>query len=336
MSEEPTDHLLLWRSDEPLEEEEALPLLRALEASDSLVGSAEGVAADWAGQRVGCVVLKGEPTLDSPPFADWDLVPFGEGIVLEGDQLTWAREPMALPAAPLVVKRGRDWAFASSVDVELDFDEPSAGQLELLEELTELFLESYRGEGIGALEGAALAERAGAGRTLSLRGWAPPDEGIGRGHLHWWIEEVARFLPLREARILPRRAARRGLPPSWIGPLVVIAVAFGVRWLDPTLALRAGCLVWAFGALMVTFFSRAYVGRVTWAVAAANALVQAALALLVVRPDLLVGSPPAGDTDALLGWAADVRSTLEWVLYGSGAMGLVWVLTYLANRRRPV
>ena len=337
MSDPERDHLLLGRSEEPMTEERVLPFLRQLEGADALVGSAETVAGDWADATVGCVVVKGEPSMEGAPFADWDQVAFPEGLVRDGEALKWGEEPPGLPAAPLVVKRGRDWAFVSAVDVELDFDAADEAHYDLLEELTELFLESYRGEGVGALEGAALAEREGGGRTLALQGWTPPDPAVARAHLHWWIEEVARFLPLAEARILPKRVARgRGLAPSWIGPLLVIGASFATRLLDPELALRAGCLVWGFGALAITFLSRAHVGKITWTVAVLNALAQSAFAFLVVRPDLLVGAPTGESTEALLEWSEAVRTTLEWVLYASGAVGLVWVLTYLGNRRRPL
>ena len=339
--EDSRDHLLIWRSDEPLDEAEARSVLEPLEAADVLIGSAESVAEGWAGGRVGCVVVKGAPRellKSSEVLADWDLVPFPSGVVLRGEKLAWIEEPMALPAAPLVVTKGRSWELAATVTVELELESPGGAELDLLDELTELFLEAYRGEGAGALEGAALAEREDGGRTLTLQGWSPPDAEIARGHLHWWIEELARFLPLRSVHIRTGRAtgARRGLAPSWFGPLLVIAAALGARFLDPTIALRAGTLVWLFGPIIITFLSRAHVGRITWGVTVCNALAQAAIALVIERPELVVGGPSAETTEALLRWSETVRTTLEWFLYGSGAMGLGWVLAYLANRRRPV
>lgn len=339
-ADDPRDHLLIWRSDEPLEGAAARGVLQPLEDTDVLVGSAASVAEDWSGARVGCVVVKGEPSelLEGAPFADWDLVPFPSGVALRGGELVWPDAPMALPAAPLVVKKGRDWSIAPLVTVELDLDSPSEAELNLLDELTELFLEAYRGEGAGALEGAALAEREDGGRTLTLQGWTPPEVEGARGHLHWWLEELARFLPLSSVRIRTGRAAggRRGLPPSWIGPLLVIGAAFGARLLDPSIALRASTLAWLFGPVIVTFLSRAHVGRITWGVTVLNALVQGAIAFVIERPDLVVGGPAGESTEELLLWSESVRSTLEWFVYGSAAMGLVWVLTYLANRRRPV
>ncbi len=340
-AEDARDHLLVWKSDEPLDEAAAKSVLDPLEAADVLIGSAESVAEDWAATSVGCVVVKGEPSdlmKATDVLADWDLVPFPSGVAVRGEKLVWLEEPMALPAAPLVVKKGRDWKIAATVTVELDLEGAGEPELNLLDELTELFLEAYRGEGAGALEGAALAEREDGGRTLTLQGWNPPDVDTARGHLHWWLEELARFLPLSSVRISTGRAggARRGLPPSWIGPLLVIAAAFGARLLDPTIALRASTLAWLFGPIMITFLSRAHVGRVTWGVTVLNALVQAAIAFVIERPDLVVGGPSGESTEDLLVWSENVRSTLEWFLYGSGGMGLVWVLTYLANRRRPV
>lgn len=340
-AEEPRDHLLVWKSDEPLDEATARSVLEPLEEADVLIGSAEGVAEDWAGTSVGCVVVKGEPSellKGADVLADWDLVPFPSGVALRGEKLVWVEEPMALPAAPLVVKKGRDWKLSPTVTVELDLEKPGEAELNLLDELTELFLEAYRGEGTGALEGAALAEREDGGRTLTLQGWNPPDADVARGHLHWWLEELARFLPLTSVRIQTGRAtgARRGLPPSWIGPLLVIGAAFGARLLDPTIALRASTLAWLFGPIMITFLSRAHVGRITWGVTVVNALVQAGIAFVIESPDVIVGGPTGETTEDLLAWSENVRSTLEYFLYGSGAMGLVWVLTYLANRRRPV
>lgn len=338
---EPQDHLLVWRSDEPLDEADARSVLDPLEDTDVLIGGAASVAEDWAGARVGCVVVKGEPSAllkATDVLADWDLVPVPSGVALREEELVWLEEPMALPAAPLVVKKGRDWTIAPTVIVELDLDAPGEAELNLLDELTELFLEAYRGEGAGALEGAALAEREDGGRTLTLQGWAPPDVATARGHLHWWLEELARFLPLSAVRIRTGRAAgaRRGLPPSWIGPLLVIGAAFGARLLDPSIALRASTLAWLFGPIVITFLSRAHVGRITWGVTVLNGLAQAAIAFVIERPDLIVGSPSGESTEALLLWSENVRSTLEWFLYGSGGVGLVWVLTYLANRRRPL
>ncbi len=339
-ADEPRDHLLVWKSDEPLDEAGAKAILQPLEEADVLIGSAASVAEDWAGDRVGCVVVKGEPSelLEGAAFSDWDLVPFPGGVAFRGEKLAWVEEPMALPAAPLVVKKGRDWKLAGTVVVELDFDGAGEAELALLDELTELFLEAYRGEGAGALEGAALAEREDGGRTLTLQGWRPPDLETARGHLHWWLEELARFLPLASVRIRSGRATggRRGLPPSWLGPIVVIGAALGARLLDPSIALRASTLAWLFGPVMITFLSRAHVGRITWGVTVLNALVQAGVAFVIERPDLVVGSPTGESTEDLLVWSETVRSTLEWFVYGSAAMGLVWVLTYLANRRRPL
>lgn len=338
---EPRDHLFVWKSDEALDESAAKAILEPLEEADVLIGSAAGVAEDWAGDRVGCVVVKGEPRefLEGAALADWDLVPFPEGVALRGEKLVWVSEPMALPAAPLVVAKGRDWKLTGSVVVDLDFEGAGDAELALLDELTELFLEAYRGEGAGALEGAALAEREDGGRTLTLQGWSPPDVETARGHLHWWLEELARFLPVSAVRIRSGRATsgRRGLPPSWLGPLVVIGAAFGARFLaDASIALRASTLAWLFLPLMITFLSRAHVGRITWGVTVVNALVQAGIAFVIERPDFVVGAPTGETTEDLLLWSETVRSTLEWFVYGSAAMGLVWVLTYLANRRRPL
>jgi len=337
---EPRDHLLIWKRTEPIDEAAAKAMLEPLEEADVLIGSAAGVAEDWAGDTVGCVVVKGEPNelLEGADLADWDLVPFPEGVALRGGKLAWVSEPMALPAAPLVVTKGRHWKLTASVAIELDFEGAGEAELGLLDELTELFLEAYRGEGVGAIEAAALAERADGGRTLTLQGWNPPDAAAARGHLHWWLEELARFLPLRAVRIRVGHAAggRRGLPPSWLGPLLVIGAAFGARLLDPSIALRASTLAWLFGPIVITFLSRAYVGRITWVVTAVDAIAQAAIAFVIERPDLIVGSPTGESTEDLLVWSETVRSTLEWFLYGSAAVGLVWVLTYLANRRRPL
>jgi hypothetical protein len=340
-SEDERDHLLVWKSDEPLDEGAAKAILGPLEEADVLIGSAAGVAEDWAGDRVGCVVVKGEPgeLLEGAALSDWDLVPFPGGVAVRDGALAWVEKPMALPAAPLVVKKGRDWKLTGSVVVDLDLEGAGDAELALLDELTELFLEAYRGEAAGAIEGAALAEREDGGRTLTLQGWNPPDIETARGHLHWWLEELARFLPVTAVRIRSGRAAgeRRGLPPSWIGPLLVIGAAFGARLLaDPSIALRASTLAWLFGPVIITFLSRAHVGRITWAVTVVNALAQAAIAFIIERPDLIAPSPTGESTEDLLLWSETVRSTLEWFLYGSAAVGLVWVLTYLANRRRPL
>ena len=343
----------------------ARQLLDPLEEADRLIGGAAGVAADWAGASVGCVVTKGDAREllpeESVARLAYDFLPVPAGLASESDRLEFREEPPTLPAAPLIVSGRSAWRARGDLDIRIrlapsaaaaaasgagvhasveagardDGDGDRTDGDELLDELTELFLEAYRGEGIGALHGASLI-RGGEGaneRILQLRGWIPPDEGLARGHLHWWLEVLARFLPVEEVQIVGVRE-RKGLRPSWLGPALVVAAALAVRWLDASSALYASALVWLFGPLMVTFLSRAHVGRVTWVVTALNAFAQALIALSLVRPDLWVPSPIRADTESLIRWSYQVRELLQWLTYGSTAIGLLWALVYVSNRHK--
>lgn len=316
------ERLILWRAKEPLAKSVAADVAETLSAH--VVGDAE---LSWAERTFGCVLVDGSAPDVSLGPADAAALPFpAPPTPPEEEGESWATFGEALPAPPLALKTkdpvdgGFELNFTFSKELP---DHERAG----LSDLFALFEAAYTSDE----QDLALVEENVEPQSAILRvSTELVDDAALRAHAYWLVEVVDRFWPLARADFKGGSAKRRGLRPSWLGPVVTMGAALAfARFASGPDAARSSMLALLFLPLVFTFLSRSYVSKATWIAAALNALGVGIIAAIIEDPALLWPIPEAPSAEFL----AELQGNLVTGVYIARALCLVWVLPYLRSGR---
>ncbi len=336
-----TESLLLWRSVEPLGADSVVAFFDA--HGDVIMGDSAAIQKEWIGTTIGHVTIalaESDPSLDTLEtsaralleVADLGLIPSGSAITEKDGGLDI--EPPALPAPPLSLQSRHPVEGGFTLRFRFKAMLAEAGK-RALEALVGAFTATYEGPDgkFYADIDVTWAEEEASVRLVSHG----VDNDTLRGHAYWLVENVDRFFKLAQADFVGEtHGARRGLRPSWMGPVLVMAASFGAtRLVAGADAAMASTLVWLFFPLVLTFLSRRYVGRITWGAAGVNAVLQGAAATVLAVPTLL-WPVPEDVGNAWVIYQEELTSGLTMLLYSSRIIGLLWAAPYLMSRRRSI
>ncbi|MFK8003353.1 MAG: hypothetical protein AB8H86_27530 [Polyangiales bacterium] len=316
------ERLILWRAKEPLAKSVAADVAETLSAH--VVGDA---TLDWAEGTFGCALVDGSAPEVSLGSADAAALPFpAPPSPPEGESESWATFGEALPAPPLALKTkepvhlGFELAFTFSSELP---EHERAG----LSDLFALFEAAYSSDD----QDLVVIEEHVDSQSATLRvSTELVDDATLRAHAYWLVEVVDRFWPLERADFKGGSAKKRGLRPSWLGPVVTMGAALAfARFASGPDAARSSMLALLFLPLVFTFLSRSYVSKATWVAAAFNAVGVGVIAAIIEDPALVWPVHEAPSAEYLV----ELQGHLVTCVYAARALCLVWVLPYLRSGR---
>ena len=319
-----SQRLILWRSKEPLGKRASDDAASAL--AGHVVG--DGGLTAWAERTFGCVLVDASAPNIALGAADAAALDFPAPPTPPNEEReSWATYGEALPAPPLALKTkqpvhgGFDLSFTFSRELA---EHERAG----LSDLFGLFEAAYASDDRDL---ATQEETFGAQRASLRVRTTLVDDATLRAHAYWLIEIIDRFWPLAHADFQGGSGKKRGLRPSWLGPVVTLGAAFAfARFATGPDAARSSMLALLFLPLVFTFLSRSYVSKATWAAAAFNAIGVGFLTAVTTNPSLLWPLPESPTAELL----AEVEGNVVTCVYIARGLCLVWSLPYLRSGRR--
>lgn len=317
-----SEQLVLWRAKEPITKSVAADVAKTLAAH--VVGDAELA---WAERTFGCVLVDASAPEVSLGSADLGAFPFpAPPTPPDGEDGGWVTFGEALPAPPLALKTkqsvhgGFDLAFTFSKELD---EHERAG----LSDLFSLFEAAYASDD----QDIATVDETIESQSASLRvSTTLVDDASLQTHAYWLVEVVDRFWPLARADFQGGTGKKRGLRPSWLGPVVTMGAALAfARFASGPDAARSSMLALLFLPLVFTFLSRSYVSKATWAAAIFNAVGVGVMAALIEDPGMLWPIPESPSAEFL----EELQGHLVTSVYIARSLCLFWVLPYLRSGR---